>query len=120
MHAQKECTHEWTLGGKRFSALPSVALIYCRSSGTHNGLSSSLRVPGLIEKANEINPHYVFQIKDRAFSEAKHSATRSLNLKRDKYYKHRLYLMCVVKIVITFDLKTGYIEKRSRYVTLPW
>ena len=44
-----------------------------------------------------------------AFSEAKHSATGSLNLKRDKYYKHRLYLMCVVKIVITFDLKTGYI-----------
>ena len=70
--------------------------------------------------ANEKSPYYVIQIKDRAFSEAKHSATRSLNLKRDKYYKHRLYMMCVVQIVITFDPKTGYIEKRSRYVTLPW
>ena len=100
MHA---CTHKknarmdghWE--GKRFPALPSVTLIYCRSSGTHNGLGSSLRVPGLIEKADEKSPHYVFQIKDRAFSEAKHSATQSLNLNRDKYYKHRLYMMCVVQ-----------------------
>ena len=100
MHAKKEWTHGWTLGGGgggRFPARPSVTLIYCRSSGTHNGLSSSLRVPGLIEKADEKSPHYVFQIKDRAFSEAKHSTTRSLNLKRDKYYKHRLYMMCVVQ-----------------------
>ena len=75
MHKKNACMDgHWE--GKRFPALPSVTLIYCRSSGTHNGLSSSLRVPGLIEKADEKSPHYVFQIKDRAFSEAKHSATR--------------------------------------------
>ena len=72
----------------------------------HNGLKSSLRVPGLIEKADEKSPHYVFLIKDRAFSEAKHWATRNMGrkfkgrseiLKRDKYYKHRLYMMCVIQ-----------------------
>ena len=73
---------------------------------THDGLNSSLRVPGLIEKADEKSPHYVFFIKDRAFSETKHSATRNIGskfkgrseiLKRDKYYKHRLYMMCVIE-----------------------
>ena len=101
MHAQGMDT-----GRQRFPALPSVTLIYCRSSGTHNGLSSSLRVPGLIAKADEKSPHYVFQIKDCAFSEAKHSATRNKGcnlkgrsevLKQDKYYKHRVYMMCVIQ-----------------------
>jgi len=73
---------------------------------THNGLNSSFRVPGLIEKADGKSPHYVFQIKDRVFSEAKHSATRNKGSKfkgrnevskKDKYYKHRLYMMCVVQ-----------------------
>ena len=106
--AQNACMHARGMdtGRQRFPALPSVTPIYCRSSGTHHGLSSSLRVPRLIEKADETSPHYVFQIRDRAFSEAKHSATRNKGcnlkgrsevLKQDKYYKHRVYMMCVIQ-----------------------
>ena len=120
MHAHKmhACMHAQGMdtGRQRFPALPSVILIYCRSSGTHNGLSSSLRVPGLIEKADEKSPHYVFQTKDRAFSEAKHSATRNKGcnlkgrsevLKQDKYYKHRLYVMCVIQNYKKQDIQRG-------------
>ena len=64
MHAHKmhACMHAQGIdtGRQRFPALPSVTLTYCRSSGTHNGLSSSLRVPGLIAKADEKSPHCVF------------------------------------------------------------
>ena len=111
MHAQGIGT-----GRQRFPALPSVTLTYCLSSGTHNGLSSSLRAPGLIAKVDEKSPHYVFQIKDRAFLEAKHSATRNKGcnlkgrsevLKQDKYYKHRVNMMCVIQNYKKQDIQRG-------------
>ena len=88
----------------------------------HNGLKSS-------EKADKKSPHYVFLIKDRAFSEAKHSATRNMGrkfkgrseiLKRDKYYKHRLYMMCVIQNYNNFWSKHRIYreEKLLRHVAM--